>query len=131
MSNRGRSRKWDEGLLERKMGSILRIGVGLAAALVAAGGTLYLVHGRGQAADYGRFRGLAPELLRPASVLRAAIELRPLALIQLGLLLLILTPIARVAFSVLAFAKQGDRLFVVLALLVLVILLLSFFGYAP
>jgi uncharacterized membrane protein len=49
-------------------------------------------------------------------------------LIQLGLLLLIATPVARVAFSVAAFAMQRDRLYVVVALIVLAVLMYSLTG---
>jgi uncharacterized membrane protein len=46
-------------------------------------------------------------------------------LIQLGLLLLIATPVARVAFSVLAFAEQRDWLYVSITLVVLAVLVYS------
>ena len=49
-------------------------------------------------------------------------------LIQLGALLLIATPIARVAFSVYVFARQRDRLYIVVTLIVLILLLGSFLG---
>jgi uncharacterized membrane protein len=49
-------------------------------------------------------------------------------LIQLGLLLLIATPIARVAFSIVGFAIERDRLYVVFTLIVLAILLFSLLG---
>jgi len=49
-------------------------------------------------------------------------------LIQLGLLLLIATPVARVAFSVVAFAMQRDRLYVAVALIVLAVLMYSLMG---
>ena len=49
-------------------------------------------------------------------------------LIQLGVLLLIATPVARVAFSVYVFARQRDRLYIVVTLAVLVLLLLSLFA---
>ncbi len=52
----------------------------------------------------------------------------PLAIMQLGLLLLIATPIARVVFSVLAFAREGDRMYVAFTLIVLAVLLYSLFG---
>ena len=44
-------------------------------------------------------------------------------LIQFGLLLLIAVPVARVAFSVVAFALQRDRTYVVVTLIVLAVLL--------
>ncbi len=50
------------------------------------------------------------------------------AIIQLGLLLLILTPMARVAFSLAGFALEHDRTYVVLTSIVLAILIYSLAG---
>jgi uncharacterized membrane protein len=60
-----------------------------------------------------------------SGIVRDALTLRGRGIIQLGLLLLIATPVARVAFSVAAFAFQRDRLYVVVTLVVLAILLYS------
>lgn len=49
------------------------------------------------------------------------------AVVSVGLLLLIATPILRVAVSVLIFIRQRDRVFSLITLLVLLVLLLSFF----
>jgi uncharacterized membrane protein len=49
-------------------------------------------------------------------------------IIQLGLLLLIATPVARVAFSVVAFALERDRLYVGITLIVLAVLAFSLAG---
>lgn len=54
------------------------------------------------------------------------LELHPQAIIALGLLLLIATPVVTVTASAIAFAIERDRRFVVIALLVLAILLISF-----
>lgn len=51
----------------------------------------------------------------------------PLAVIALGLLILLATPIVRVAVSIVAFAVERDWTFVVVTGLVLLILLVSFF----
>jgi uncharacterized membrane protein len=48
--------------------------------------------------------------------------------IQLGLLLLVATPIARVALSLIGFFRQGDRKYVVITAIVLGILLFSLVG---
>jgi uncharacterized membrane protein len=50
----------------------------------------------------------------------------PLAIIALGLLILLATPVARVAVSIVAFALEGDRRYVVITSIVLLILLASF-----
>ena len=52
--------------------------------------------------------------------------LRPQAIIVIGLLVLIATPVVRVAVSVVAFALEHDRRYVVITLLVLTILICSF-----
>jgi uncharacterized membrane protein len=49
-------------------------------------------------------------------------------LIPLGLLLLIATPVARVAFSVVAFARQRDATYVAITFTVLALLLYSLFS---
>lgn len=56
------------------------------------------------------------------------LELRPIALAQAGLLVLLATPVLRVMASVVAFALEGDRLYVAITVGVLAILLLSIFG---
>ena len=48
------------------------------------------------------------------------------AIVMLGLLMLIATPVARVAFSIVAFALERDRLYVTITVIVLVLLVVSF-----
>jgi uncharacterized membrane protein len=50
----------------------------------------------------------------------------PLAVVMAGLLVLLATPVLRVAVSVVAFALEGDIRYVVITSLVLLILLISF-----
>ena len=69
-------------------------------------------------------------LRSPADVLRGALHGDARAIIECGLVLLIATPVARVLFSVVAFALEKDRLYVVLTLIVFLILLYSLFGGA-
>lgn len=101
--------------------TILRWGVSLSATIVAAGGVWYLVESGSSRPDYSHFQeihGISALLGLPAS------ELMMLA----GLLLLIATPVARVVFSVFAFAIERDRMYVVFTLIVLAILLVSIFS---
>ena len=84
-------------------------------------------HGR-EPADYRVFQGEPTELRSIPGVIRSALSGQGRGLIQLGLLLLIATPIARVSFSVLGFAIERDRLYVLFTLIVLGILLLYSFA---
>jgi|GEM_PF-568952 uncharacterized membrane protein len=115
--------------VEGTIANLLRIGVIVSALLVFFGGVLYLIQDGGQPApDLSQFQ--PGQLRSPASIIKEVAVLRPLALIMLGLLVLIATPVVRVLFSVIAFALQRDYLYVFFTLLVLAILLYSLFsGY--
>ncbi|MBZ5727574.1 MAG: DUF1634 domain-containing protein [Acidobacteriia bacterium] len=114
--------------MERALGRLLRAGVLAALALVLPGACLYLAGHGWERPDYHTFRGEPAELRRIASVLRQAMSLHGQGLIQLGVLLLIATPVARVASSAYAFARQGDRLYVAITLAVLGVLAYSLLG---
>ena len=105
--------------LEQIVGNLLRTGVIMAATVVLAGGIWYLAVSGQSTPDYHAFHPAALGL-HIFSVLP-----KPEALILIGLLLLIATPVARVVFAIIAFALEGDRLYVVFTLIVLVILLYS------
>ena len=114
--------------LDRAIGRLLQIGIATATTLGAIGGMVFLArHGREPAA-YGSFQG-APENLRTiGGVLAAVATGRGRGVIQLGLLLLIATPVARVALTLVAFARARDRQYVLISGVVLALLLLSLFG---
>jgi len=121
---------WNDQKIEDIIGNLLRIGVKTAAAVVLVGAAAYLVrHGFGHA-NYRVFRGEPSDLRTLRGIVRAALGLHPRGIIQLGLVLLIATPVARVAFSVFAFAVERDRMYVVFTLMVLGILILSLAGIA-
>lgn len=121
---------WNDQKIEDIIGNLLRIGVGTAAAVVLVGAAAYLVrHGFGHA-NYRVFRGEPSDLRTLRGIVRAAVGLHPRGIIQLGLVLLIATPVARVAFSVFAFAVERDLMYVVFTLMVLGILILSLAGIA-
>jgi uncharacterized membrane protein len=113
--------------VEQWLGNLLRAGVILAAAVVLVGAAVYLSrHGREQR-GFRIFHGEPSELRSPAGIVHEALTGRGRAIIQLGLLLLVATPVARVLFSALAFARQRDWTYVVLTLVVLAVLLYSLF----
>jgi uncharacterized membrane protein len=111
--------------LENIIGDLLRVGVLLAVTIVAAGGSLYLIRHHADITLYSRFRGTDSSLRTVGGIWRAAIQLDSDALIQLGLLVLIATPIARVALAAVGFYLEHDRLYVAVSLIVLAILTYS------
>jgi uncharacterized membrane protein len=111
--------------LETIIGNLLRAGVLLSAAVVLGGG-VWLLYDCGRApADYRQFFPPANTLRSPGAIVRALGHPNPPLLIQFGLLLLIATPVARVIVSLIAFAIEHDRLYVVITAIVLAILLYS------
>lgn len=114
--------------IQTSIGSLLRVGVLVAAAIVAAGGIWYLSAHGGDVARYGTFHGEPAFLTQVTSMLAAVLAGHSTALIQLGLLTLIAVPIVRVAFSLVAFVLERDWLYTVVTALVLVILLFSLLG---
>ena len=114
--------------MEVILGNLLRTGVLLSAAVVLAGACVYLSRHAHDTADYRIFRGEPSEFRSIPGVLRSVMNGRGRGLIQLGLLLLIATPIARVAFSIAGFAVEADRMYVVFTVIVLLILLFSLLG---
>jgi uncharacterized membrane protein len=114
--------------MEVILGNLLRAGVLFSAAIVVCGAGVYLYRHGHELADYRVFLGEPPEFRTIPGVIRSVISGHGRGLIQLGLLFLIATPIARVAFSIVGFAIERDRLYVGFTLLVLVILLYSLLG---
>jgi len=114
--------------IENIIGALLRAGVILSASIVLGGGVWYLVLFGSHRPAYGKFHGEPEALRRISGIVRGAMALDARSWIQLGLLVMIATPVARVLFSIAAFAAQRDRTYVVITLIVAAILLFSLFG---
>ena len=112
--------------LEQAMGRMLQTGVTVAALVVLAAGILYLLQFGGSKADYAHFQGAPGALETVSGIVRGAVRMDAQSLIGLGILLLIATPICRVIFGVVGFARLRDWLYTAVSVLVLVILLYSF-----
>jgi len=114
--------------IENIIGGMLRAGVILSSGFVLGGGIWYLLEFGGGKTEYGTFHGEPPTLRSVSGIVRGAAGLDARSWIQLGLLVLIATPIARVFFSIFAFAAQRDRTYVTITLIVAGVLLYSLFG---
>jgi uncharacterized membrane protein len=119
---------WDDQSIELIIGQLLRVGVLLSAAVVVLGGIIYLVRNGHVIADYTAFRGELSTLRSFDGIFHGVSLLSGRAIVQLGLLLLIATPVARVIFCAFAFFLQRDYLYVIFTLVVLAVLTYSIAG---
>jgi uncharacterized membrane protein len=113
--------------MEISISRMLRAGVSLAAGVVSIGALLYLLQSRGVAPDYHHFHGVPSPADRITPILEGIRQRDSKSIIHLGILILIATPIMRVAYCVFGFAAQKDKIYIVVSSIVLVVLLYSFF----
>ena len=114
--------------VEQTVGNLLRVGVLIAAAVAVLGGAVFLWRHGGGHPDYRVFRGEPTDLSTVTGILAGAAQLQSRAVVQLGIILLIATPIARVMLTLVAFAMRRDRMYVLITMVVLALLLFSLFG---
>ena len=116
--------------VELLISRLLRLGVSISLALVVIGTVVSFVHHREYLSRSPALRPLTgagaafPHSLR--NVWRGLLEFHGQSIVVLGLLLLIATPVVRVAVSILGFVRSGDRRYVIITTIVLLLLLLSF-----
>ena len=114
--------------MEQLVGRLLQLGVLIATVVVLVGAAMLLAtHGR-DVLNFRVFRGESSTLRSVSAAARGAFALDPRGMVQLGLVLLIATPVARVALTLGAFLLQRDRLYVVLTTIVLGLLLFGLFS---
>lgn len=119
--------RWSDHDVEQVVGRLLQVGVLLATAVVLIGAVMVLyVHGS-SVADFHVFQGEASAYRSVGAILRLVAAGDARAIVQLGLVLLIATPIARVLLTLGAFILQRDRLYIALTALVLAVLLFGLF----
>ncbi|MDR3680830.1 MAG: DUF1634 domain-containing protein [Flavipsychrobacter sp.] len=115
--------------MEQVMGNLLRYGVILAAIVASAGGIMYLVlHGGDAQPSYAIFNGEPERYKSLQGVLQGVKVFDTSSIMQLGVLLLIATPIARILFSILSFMREKDYLYVIISTIVILIIAFSLFN---
>jgi uncharacterized membrane protein len=114
--------------LQHLIGATLRTGVIAASLTGIVGGAIFLATHSRQLVSFHSFEGATPAYASPQQIVRQALS--PigntnwgLAIAQLGIMILLLTPIIRVAFSVIGFAMENDRLYVAITCIVLATLM--------
>ena len=116
-----------EQRVEQLVGNLLRIGVLVAAAVALLGGIAFMIQNGALTPDHSTFRGQPEMLSTLTGVIAGAAALQPAAIVQLGIVLLIATPVARVLLTLVAFAIQRDWIFVLISAIVLALLGYSLF----
>ena len=123
----------EEHPMELYISHVLRIGVMIAAAIILLGTILFL-------AGIGPTDGSPKQLndvighggrsipVSPSSILHGVVSGNAIAIIQLGVLALILTPMTRVAMTAALFFAQRDRIFVAITSIVFLVLVLGLVG---
>jgi len=122
------SQHWNDGKMRDIIGTLLRIGVFTAALLVILGGGLFFIQHPNEVFDYTTFKGEPARFREVHLILKESFNLRGRDIIQLGLLVLIATPVARVIFSLIGFLIEKDWIYVALTSIVLLILSFSLFS---
>ncbi len=116
--------------IERIVSVILRSGVLISGTVVLLGGVFFLTSHGHERVEYHTFHAQPATDRLVHHIIAGAVALRARSIIQLGVLLLVATPIARVAFSIVGFALERDKLYVLITSIVLGILLYSLIGGA-
>ncbi len=114
--------------IEIIMGNLLRFGVLFSSAVIMFGGVIYLLHHGNEHPHYGTFSSEPKQFTNLSKILSSAFDGTGRAIIQLGVLFLIATPIARVVFSIVGFLMEKDLLYIAVTLIVLGVLLFSIIG---
>jgi uncharacterized membrane protein len=112
-----------ERRFEQIMAAVLRAGVALSAATALVGAALYLSRHAGSIPSYRTFISEPADLRSVSGIVSGAKALRGRSVIQLAMLLLIATPVARVVFATAGFLRQRDWTYVVIAATVLALLI--------
>jgi len=114
--------------VDQYLGNLLRCGVLLSMAVVMLGAGDYLLQHGGERHNYQVFQGEPAQLRTPGSIIKDAFKFQSRDVIMLGLLILLATPFARVAFSLATFALQKDWVYSGVTLIVLAVLTYSLLG---
>lgn len=111
--------------LEKAMGNLLRYGVLLSAFIVVIGGAVYLYRHGIEEPSFRSFSGEPKQFTNLEMIFRSAGKGSGRAIIQIGVLVLIATPIARIIFSIIGFIKEKDVLYIGITLFVLGVIIAS------
>jgi len=112
---------------ERIISSVLQIGVIVSTAIILLGLISFFAHGNPRSTPYHHYASPAYSFPHSISAIRNSLHSdQGAGLIELGIGILILTPVLRVAASFILFLRQQDRPMSAITLSVLIVLICSF-----
>jgi uncharacterized membrane protein len=115
--------------IEQLIGLQLRYGVIAASLIVFIGGLVYLKqYGSLAIPAYHQFTGTKAGFTSFGAILTGLKNINAKGIIQFGVLVLIATPILRIAFSLVGFIIEKDRMYTIITLIVLSVMMISIFG---
>ncbi len=117
--------KFEDKKMEIVMGNMLRYGVLISALFVFSGAVIYLVQHGHEKPLYHLFSGEPYRFIHLGQILKNTFDGQARSIIQLGLLILIGTPIARIIFSIVGFILEKDYLYVTITVIVLMVIIIS------
>ena len=111
--------------MQLMLGQVLRAGTVISISVVFLGGILYLYRHGHAVANYRVFIGIPGFVQTLDGLVNGALSLKGQAIIQIGIILLIATPVLRVICSAIGFMFEKDYMYVGISLLVLCIIFIS------
>ncbi|MBB2150570.1 DUF1634 domain-containing protein [Pedobacter gandavensis] len=124
----GKIKKVTDYDMEQLIGQVLRYGVLTAGIVAIIGGVWYLFQNGQGTPHYTEFHGEPAGYTSLTGIIEGLKNGSAKEIIQLGVVILIATPILRIVFSLISFIQEKDRLYIVITLIVLLIILFSMFG---
>ena len=110
------------------IGNLLRVGVTFAGSVMLLGAILFLIRHGSEFPKVYNFAFDSFNITDPNIVIKQLFEMKSIAIMQLGILILIATPVLRVVVSVVAFLYERDYMYVIFTLIVLAVLIFSLFS---
>lgn len=124
----GKNKKVTDYDMEQLIGQVLRYGVLTSGIIAIIGGIWYLIQSGSGIPNYTSFSGEPAGYTSLTGIIKGLAAGSAKEIIQLGVVILIATPILRIVFSLFSFILEKDRLYVVITLIVLLIIIFSMFG---
>jgi uncharacterized membrane protein len=118
-------KKFKDTDMQLLLGRVLRAGTVISICVVFLGGVIYLYRHGHATVNYKTFVGIPDFVRHFPGVFYSAFNLKGQAIIQIGIILLIFTPILRVICSAIGFILEKDYLYTGISLLVLFIIFMS------